>query len=396
MKNSFIWSDNWWVENEKAWFVDGETNILFQIDLNTQECKLIAELPNIEKNTFRLNPRCIKYENDIYCMPDTGDCIWVYQLECEQFTQIQINTPPKVRLGVNFFWIYNEKIWAVSVGLSKILEIDTNGKKIDNYYNIGGQISTTIMVQDSIYCVSPVKNCIYQFDLVTKKCIEHIIPNVKGGLRTICFNSDSFWLSGYHKEIYIWNKEKNMVKMLDKFPIEFGIYNYEKNNKLILDCDSDCYDVATFLSSIFVGRYIWFIPFRTNRIIYVDKDTYEINVFEILEEEETESSLLSNRMKHKYLLEYIRDNRYIGLYSLKNKCMLEIDTNERKIEWREYFFNNESLQKMAFLFDEQKMVFLEENSIYREAYKIKLEKNNIAKKDRLYESIGLKIYRKIC
>lgn len=394
MDNSFIWSDNWWAENEKAWFVDGETNILFQIDLNTQECKLVAKLPNIEKNTFRLNPRCIKFENDIFCMPDVGDSIWVYQLQSGQFKQIEINNPQKVRLSINNFWIYNKKILAVSVGLRQIIQIDVQEKRIDCYYNINGQISANVMVKDSIYCVSPIKNCIYQIDLVAKNCIEHIIPNIRGGLRTICFDGDNFWLSGYCKEIYIWNKENNMVKILDEFPTNFGIYNYVKSSQPVLDCDTSYYDVPTFISSVTIGKFVWFIPFCTNLIIYVDRKTYEINAFEI-EEDRNAISFTPRNLQHEYLVEYIINNRYLGLFSLKNKCIVEIDTVKGRTRWKKYFIVKESFQKIASLFKESDMIFLEEICIYREVYRNKLLQNHKDKKNIANMNIGNLIYSKM-
>ena len=35
----FPWSDNWYIENDKAWCIDGERNLLYCIDLDLKECK---------------------------------------------------------------------------------------------------------------------------------------------------------------------------------------------------------------------------------------------------------------------------------------------------------------------------------------------------------------------
>ena len=58
--SSFFWSDNWHIENGKAWFVDGERNVLFCLNLEKKECEYIKEIPDSDKNTFRLNPKCMK------------------------------------------------------------------------------------------------------------------------------------------------------------------------------------------------------------------------------------------------------------------------------------------------------------------------------------------------
>ena len=56
MGNSFVWSDNWWVENEDAWFVDGENNLLFHYNFLSNKYNLVAEIPYESKNTFRFYP----------------------------------------------------------------------------------------------------------------------------------------------------------------------------------------------------------------------------------------------------------------------------------------------------------------------------------------------------
>ena len=44
--NTFIWSDNWWIEESEAWFVDGMRDILFNMDLKTNKYKSKEKIPN--------------------------------------------------------------------------------------------------------------------------------------------------------------------------------------------------------------------------------------------------------------------------------------------------------------------------------------------------------------
>ena len=164
MNNKYIWSDGWWIEDSEAWFVDGERNILLKLNTRTNECSFIASIPNGKQNRFRLNPKCLKIENAIYCMPDTGDYIWIYQLEKREFKQIKVNNPKKGRLAINNFWLHGKKIFAVSIGLRQIIEIDTDKKCIVNYYDLDGNISESILISDNIFCVSSETNIVYQFD----------------------------------------------------------------------------------------------------------------------------------------------------------------------------------------------------------------------------------------
>ena len=79
--NGFCWSDNWWIEDNNAWFVDGERDVLLKLNFLTNQCEFIKKIPNDEKKTFRQNPRCIKYHNDIVCLTD---------IFCEEMKKISI------------------------------------------------------------------------------------------------------------------------------------------------------------------------------------------------------------------------------------------------------------------------------------------------------------------
>ncbi len=331
----FIWSDGWYIEDRNAWFIDGQRDVLCCLDLETSECEYVVQIPNSNTNKFRLNPRCIKRENEIYCLPDIGDNIWIYNIDKEYFENIKIDNPNKDRLSITNIWEFNNKLFIVSVGLKKIIEINPEHKVVDNYYTIcfcdNEKIANSIKVETNIFSVSAVSNMIYQFDLELKKVTVHTISNATSAFHTISYDGCNFWLTGYNKAIYIWNRDKNETKIIADFPKQFGIYDFAGKKKTILDCEKNVYDVPTFLMSSAVGQYVWFIPFQTNQVIYVDKRTYEMNVLEIDEEIETRESLSRNTMNSKYLLQYVLDNRYFGLFSFKQNCIYEIDADRKKI-----------------------------------------------------------------
>ena len=164
-------------------------------------------------------------------------------------------------------------------------------------------------------------------------------------MRTISVDKEKVWLTGYNREIYIWNQVKNEIKSLRNLPSDFGIYNFNGKKRNLLDCRIKEYDTFTFLENIDAGGYIWYIPFQTNQILYVNKDTNEINVFEIKEEEENEETIKNRKMDCKYVLQYVYEDRYIGLYSIKNEIVFEIDTKTLEVKKRIITMDTESLEK---------------------------------------------------
>lgn len=64
----------------------------------------MAELPDGLINGFRIKPRYIKCENDSFCMPDTGECIWVFSLKDSRFYQLEISNSYMEGISIIIFW----------------------------------------------------------------------------------------------------------------------------------------------------------------------------------------------------------------------------------------------------------------------------------------------------
>lgn len=348
MKN-VIWSDNIWIEEDKAWFAGANLSALFQLDLKKDSCEIIKEFPDFKFSEFRRNSRCIKCGNNIFCFPDFGNCIYIYDLIQQEFTTLEINNQDEVRLGIVDFWHYDNKIYSISRGLKKILIIDILKKEIINTSNITRnpeeQILSSIKVGGYIYIVSSENSVIYEYSIETNKTKKYIVPELKEKMFTIAFDGNNFWLSGYTKEIYVWNKEKNIVKKIINFPEGFGVYNFKCKDEYIIDYNILNSEWPLFFDSICSDKYIWYIPFVTNKIVYINKETYEIKYLQIKDEEENANSLKNRQLNHKYLVLYFRDDRILGLYSFKNRMILEIDLNELSWKYRNIELNLDKMEK---------------------------------------------------
>lgn len=382
------------MDNDKAWFINGMYNILICMNLTTNKCELAVRIPEANLNTFRLNPFCIKCDKDVYCIPGIGEYIWIYDSVCKSFSKTEIDNPDKLQLSFKFYF-WEEKIYAVPSGtFNKILEINISERKVDNYYTIceTGTIADSTIAGSTIYILDAESNKIYEFELTDKSMRLHIIPESGKKFFTICFDGEKFCISGYRKEVYVWTKETNKLITLDGFSQDFGIYNYDENSEEILDCETRIYDVSTFGYSVTAGEYIWFIPFQTNKIVYISKKNYQLYTFEIEEESETKKSLLGRIcLRIKYVLEYVKDNRYIGLFSLKNNRILEIDAVVLSYRWKNYDFSDKCLN----LFQKSgQEVWHEKVSMDRVTYAmmVRTGKHSVCSDKK---EVGTEIYKKI-
>lgn len=143
------------------------------MDLNNKICSYIAEMPDRIIKDFRLYSGCIKYKNSIFCMPCYGKHIWIYDLKLKKFVMMKIHNPENVSLLILDFWKYEDSIFAVSIGLNKIIEINVNKNEIVSYYNISENVNDKVttnseIIDNYIFMVSANSNCIYQFDMVKR------------------------------------------------------------------------------------------------------------------------------------------------------------------------------------------------------------------------------------
>lgn len=394
MGKEFLCSDNWWIENNEVWFVDENRNLLFYLNLCTNKCKFLAEVPTDSNDTYRRNPICIKCEDKIYCMPDTSNSIWIYHLNNNYFSKIEINNPKNVRLGMYWCWKKQNELYVISRGLNQLFIINICKDKVEKIYKLEGSIDKSIKVKNCIYYVSSKTYSVFSFDIESKKNKEYRNSEFTRGINKICYDGINFWLSGNNKEIYIWNEVTNSVKVLNNFPKSFGYYNYEFIDGELVDYKTQKFNNSIFLDIVPTEQYIWFIPYQTNQILYVDKGTYKINALEIDDEKETKDTLAKNAMKHKYLIECVSKDNYIFLYSTKNQCILEINS-DRTVKRKKFSFNAESLIQIGKLCMNKKKILFENVGIDKFIYAEQIAKSKKMQENKEKKDNGKIIYSSI-
>lgn len=349
--NNISCTDNIWIEGNKAWFVSTVMNVLFQVDMDTGKYEYITELPDCKYPDFRRNSRCLKYKDYICCFPNFGDVIWIYNLQNKQTNYIEIDNPLNCHILICNFWLEREYVYAVSYGLKEIIEINMEQQKITNYYEVPYDdkevckdiIKSSDKKEEKIFLLF--KNNIYEFDIMTKLWKTYN-PNLSSELTTITYENDNFWLTDDTKEIYIWNKTFDTLKVLKDFPKDFGQYNFTDEESEIVDYEIEKFPCQVFFDSINTTKHIWFIPFQTNHILYLDKKTHKISKLEISEEEETRESLNTRFMSAKYLILYHKTDGRLGLYSFKKRTLLEINTNDLSRKYIELKIDLKGIDKI--------------------------------------------------
>lgn len=394
---TFPWSDNWWIEKNIAYFCAGRIGAIFCVNMDSQECKFLAQIPDCHLYNFRLYSYCVKYRNVIFCLPSWGKCIWCFCLEKREWKKIEVRNEKQLQFSAVSYVSGCELIRLIETETKNIYEINLDNVKIrQKYQNEFAVTGLYVIVGSKFYGITARRICF--IDMASKKTDIFSYSEIKSELYTICYDGTNFWLSGYGKEVYVWNPQLGIIKTINKFPKDFGMYNYSNDGKQLVDCNSYLFSNPFFADSFALGEYIWFIPFQANQVIYINKYTFCVYELKIEEEIETQESLLKNKMNHKYLVEYIRENRYIGLYSLKNKRIFEIDTVEICIIIKKYKLTDKTVSKLADIFyDEHGILNEGANEMHKEFFCPLVNKSYGDEKSKsfLKQSIGETIYNKM-
>lgn len=343
---------NWCIEEDTGWFVAYSVNVLFKYNRKTKVLSAVSAIPTKKAGSFQ-NPLCIKYKNKVYCIPQQQSSIWQYDLWSDQWKEIFFCDDKSIDVMACLLGKYNENYYFFSRSLKKIwcLNLETGTvavfcdmdiqEEMNIYFCMDG-----ILVEDKAYLVFG-GTSVYEFDLKSHSQKKHELSGIDDTLYKISYDGSSFWLIGKKKAVYLWKHDKNIVNILTEFPEDLTIYDFTQKTE-ITDFKNYGNDLFIFGGVKCLNEKTWLIPQAGNKINYYDKRDKKIKFYEIQDEEETAKTLdLSYRhMAVKFFLVYVRESRYLGIYSYKNKCMIEIDTLSMTYRNLEVFWDLDSLSQI--------------------------------------------------
>lgn len=363
----YFWCDNMYFDGDCAWFIGSNINALFCLSYLTGQIEFVATMPDSNIKKFREYRVLYKSRKYVFCFPDNGGRLLLYDISSKRWIEKEINNPDHARIGIEKAYEVEGIVYAVASGISMIIEVTVHSDcKISmNYFPMGitsNDMFDSVYADGIIYYVHDKENVIYAFNIKSKEIKKLPVPNVdnkENGFATICYGRNRFWLSGTEKKIYIWNENNNTTDIIDDFPEEFGVYKLDRDNKLLLDTKKEEFECNIFYKSIDQETAVWFIPYRSNFIVYIDKADYSINVFDVPNEQEDDNSW--NRwMDQKFVIMYSREeNNLVGLYSFKNKSVFEVDLATKNIRSLSYVMNEQDRNKMWVLFVDEDKVIIE-------------------------------------
>lgn len=380
----YLWSSNWWLEGSKLYICASCYAAIFCVDIATMQCEFLARIPECKFKSSRSNSYCRKYKEKVFCFPYGEKYICYYDLEKKLWSKIEVGFEGNLMICLDNDDIENVNVWLMEYRGRKIYQVNIEKKIVEREYIIPADRNVFtgyyVFVQDNLYCTAG--NEIYCINIRDGTITAYQIAEPGIEIYTICYDGCNFWLSGNREVIYIWNVQEGLVKIITDFVED------STDSSVIIK------NAPLFGSSMLVGRYVWFIPLQGNMpILYIDRDSYRVRVLEIEEEKETEKEIVRRGNAFKYAFEYIRQNRYIGLYSCKNQMFLEIDTVDLCVKYRRLCFSDQTFIAIAWEAYADMGILYEGVRDGQEIFSILL--NRVEEKKNIYLNIGKQIYSSI-
>lgn len=386
-----------WDETE-AWMICAYTNILFKFDTNNMKYKYVALLPEngIEYNNF--HSRCVKYENRIYCLPSKGQDIYIYDTDLKVFRKIIVRSVNDGGLSFEKLCVREHILYAISYGLKQIFKIDMQEEKVISRHLIADGatlLNKAICYGNKIYVISNEQASLFEYDLDKEilKCIHLCDEKIsKKGFTVVGVEGGQVWLCGYDNKVYMWDMMEGFISRYLELPNDIMFYDFSNNGKLYMDKgDNDYY----FQECVFFENSIWFIPYQTNKLLYVKG--HENIIRELYIEEETTSSL-RRQFKRKYNVVRKVDEKYFVLKSFKNECYYKIDVENETIETKSIDVSYENLDELWKQYGEKnkimsEMIAIDSNLYVNEIYRLSEQKKTEGEKEK---AIGATIYGAVC
>lgn len=271
---------------KKIWMLGAEYNILFECENIYGKVERIEKLP-YEQDQNRDRYRQISaYKNLIFIYPYQSDKLLVFNIDTREFSEIPLLNRNYEFLYSRYIGLYMDRLLLFLIDCCAIIEINVQdwSQKI-HWLNqkFRHRIASNDIKHAGDNIILPIcdENIILVYDLKSNQLEEICISDYEGGINTVAFDGQSYWLTGNSKEIIKWNVTHKSIETKISLPEGIKIYlpPKENNKKVWIDLNKANEESAVpFLKSIFFNGFVFLFPFRSNIIMKIEVESGEISI----------------------------------------------------------------------------------------------------------------------
>ena len=343
--NTLPWTDVWTINNSEGWAITGEGAHLLKLDLPKRTIEYVCSAP-INKNEIRCFSQIFFNDNKIYLIPDRHGSIEIYDVNMCNWKHIKIIDSYKSdrnRFRGVSCWKVNDQLWVFSATQKRIICLNLRDDTIIKEKEIVVTDDSDEILWDYsavkngnvVYLLGRKKRIMYEVDLCTNNVNKEKIEIDDDFLGAYTYDGKRFWITGQKKKVYIW-------------AMKYGVYEVMNlpSESIIKEKDENTWPDFTY--AWFSNKHIWLIPARTNNMLQIDVET---KITRIIDSEDYASDVqawMSTPVQIRFKQIYIREERYLGLYSFGNNIIVEIDGQNQALQNRDFHMIDKN-----FLFGEE-------------------------------------------
>lgn len=307
----------WHFSKKKTFVCSPDVPGLMQYDWEKETFIPVAQFPEgcRERASYA---HCTSYKDKVICFPSyKSNIILFYNLKTSKFTQIPVTLGPNHE-GAQIFGAYWHEgyVYAVLYGTRKVLELDPENERIVQIFelDVPEQDMTFVfstIVEDAIYFTVNSPSKVIRFSIENKAFEILPIPSHNVFFRAIASYGECLVLGGYKKEIYLWNP---MSLEFQTICLPAGVKDSGRD---------DFYNYEFFCTDIVdINKIIVFLSLHESGLFIFDPITNKVELIKLPENR-------SMRNIKSYTKLYVKDNRFIMLYSLVDERMIEVDVEKK-------------------------------------------------------------------
>lgn len=312
-------------ENDDIWFVGNEYSLVFQA--NIRDCT-IKKIIRIEENALRHSGqyrKLVKIEKKIVILPSGHNKIVIYNMENDKFSAVYLREKTSPSMS---YVTEEEKLYIINN--TEIIVLDIKHEKVEEYISIPyrDDMLNVMALKFEGHIMIPLvyENQILDFTISEKQFTRLQLECDANGFVAGMLDGTDVWLAGCNGNIVKWNYINRKCILYDKLPEDFESFDYDKDGNF-MPWEKGWRQGVCFkywYSCILVDDKIWFLPFLSNSLLYIDKKTNVIHKYPFENEFETETTMKTHRCL-KFLLIGVQEERYIKIYSVKRNIIYSID-----------------------------------------------------------------------
>lgn len=310
-------------ENGIMWFVAGNYNGLFQMNIESGETIYLGKIPSEDEVISNLYVKIFKQENNLWLIPNRAKDLVKYNLKDKTFEKYKFPGLYKEKMQrFQYACMQGNKIYMIPANYERIvffnmetLTIHTDDKWLGYRDNCNicplSVFPNICIVNGKLYFILYDTNVVVEYDLETRVSKEFKVGQESGRYADIVCDGTCFWLIPHRVGgVLCWNKEEGTTRLIEDYPDDFE-------------------HTSLFQTSYYKDGNLWLFPSWGNMVLKIDTKTMDIQ--KVNPKDEKYYSFFCKELEDGKIVSSFcagKRNHILTIFNEEGECVREQKINE--------------------------------------------------------------------